>query len=462
MTAHTAPSELDRANPPPPAALRSFDFPAVESAELPTGMRLRVAPIHRLPVVTLTVLLPFGGSSEPSDLAGITSFTAALLEGGAGDRNAEQIAEDLESIGADLDVGVSWDATHVGITALASHFEQALEILTTLIREPTFPADEFERLRRERLAEVLQRRSEPRSLASLATAHALYDPASPYSRPLIGHQHTLGGLTRQDVLAFHAEHYRPSGATLIAAGDLELSRLQELAERCFGDWAGLREPRTIPTAAPRTDAPKITIVDRPDAAQAELRVGHVGVDRATPDFFPLTVMNAILGGSFSSRLNLNLRERHGYTYGAHSGFSMRRQPGPFVISAAVQTETVAAALREILHEVDRLQVGGPTDEEMEAARNYIAGVFPLRLQSTTGVVSRLAEVAVYDLPPDYLQTYRSQILAVSAEDVTRVARDYIRPESLKTVIVGSAAAVEPLLTAEGFHSATVITTEKLG
>lgn len=455
----SAANELDRSVAPAPAALRPFDFPDTASARLQPGIQVRVAPIHRLPVVTFTLLLPFGGSSEPGDRSGLASFTAALLEAGAGDRNAAEIAEALESIGAELDVGVSWDATHAGVTTLSSRLPEAVGILTSLLREPTFPAPEIERLRGERTAEIMQRQTEPRSLAGEVTARTLYDDASPYGRRLIGGLDSLAGLTRQDILAFHGETFRPAGATLLAAGDVTPEEVTALAEEHLGGWAGARDAGTVPRVRARAQAPQITLVDRPAAAQAELRVAHIGVDRATPDYFPLTVMNSILGGSFSSRLNLNLRERNGYTYGAHSGFAMRRQPGPFVISAAVQTEVSAAALREVFAEVRLLRDQGPTEEELTAARNYIAGVFPLRLQTTAGVVSRLAEVALYGLPEDYLQTYRQRVLAVSAADVQRVAREQVRPDELKVIVVGDATTIRPLLEAEGFGEIEIVTPE---
>lgn len=457
----SAAPELDRSVAPAPAPLRSFDFPETESARLQSGLRVCVAPIHRLPVVTFTLLLPVGGSSEPSDRSGLASFTAALLEAGAGDRDAAEIAEALESIGAELDVGVSWDATHAGVTVLSSRLPEAVAILASLLREPSFPAPEIERLRGERIAEIMQRRTEPRSLAGEVTARTLYDEASPYGRRLIGGLDSLAGLTRQDILAYHGETFRPAGATLLAAGDVTSAQVAELAGEHFGGWAGARATGTVPPVRPRAQAPRITVVDRPAAAQAELRVARIGVDRATPDYFPLTVMNSILGGSFSSRLNLNLRERNGYTYGAQSGFAMRRQPGPFVISAAVQTEVSAAALREVFAEVRLLRDHGPTEEELSAARNYIAGVFPLRLQTTAGVVSRLAEVALYELPEDYLQTYRERVQSVSAADVQRVAREQVPPDELKVIIVGDANTIKPLLEAEGFEAVQVITPDAL-
>ena len=436
---------LDRAIVPGPGPLRPFSFPAIERFRLDNGLPLLVARTEGPPVATLSLLVPGAGVHEPDDRAGLASLTGSLLESGAGERSAPAIAEAFEGLGAQFGVGTTWDITEVEVTALTSRLEPAARLAAELVRDPTFPAAEVDRVREEQIAAILQRRADPRGLANEAAARFLYAADSPFSRPLGGTAGTLRGLTRADVAAFHADHFSPFGATMVIAGNLDPEEARDFAGAAFGDWVAPPVSRPERSAAPATRERRVVIVDRPGSVQSELRVGHVGVARSTADYFPLIVMNTILGGAFTSRLNLNLRERQGFTYGVSSAFVMRRQPGPFIVSTAVQTEVTAAALREIFREIEQIREAPVTDSELEDARNYIAGVFPLRLETTDGVASRLAEMALHDLEDDYFDLYRDRVLAVSRDEVHRVARDAVRPEEMVVVVAGDAATVrEPL------------------
>lgn len=432
---------LDRSVPPGPGPLRPFSFPPIERARLANGLPLLIARTDGPPVATLALLLPAAGVHEPDDRAGLASLTGSLLESGAGERSAPEIAEAFEGLGAQFGVATTWDATEVEVTALTSRLAPAAELASELVRAPTFPGAEVERVREEQLAAILQRRADPRGLANEAAARFLYSEESPFSRPLGGSTSTLRGLTRSDVASFHADHFSPFGGTALIAGNLDPDQARELAEAAFGDWVGPAVTRPQRSADPASRARKVIIVDRPGSVQSELRVGHVGVDRATADYFPLVVMNTILGGAFTSRLNLNLRERQGFTYGVSSAFIMRRQPGPFIVSTAVQTEVTGPALREIFSEVERIREEPVTGSELEDARNYIAGVFPLRLETTEGVASRLAEMALHGLPEDYFDDYRDRVLGVAVDEVHRVAREHIRPDEMIVIVAGDAGAI---------------------
>ena len=434
-------SPLDRSVPPGRGPLRPFSFPPIERTRLGNGLPLVVARTEGPPVATLALLLPAAGVHEPDDRAGLASLTGSLLESGAGERSAPEIAEAFEGLGAQLGVATTWDATEVEVTALTSRLEPAARLVAELVQRPTFPDTEVERVREEQLSAILQRRADPRGLANEATARFLYSAGSPFSRPLGGSTATLRGLTRADVTTFHAEHFSPFGATALVAGNLDPDSARDLAEAAFGDWIGPAVTRPQRPVEPASRERRVIIVDRPGSVQSELRVGHVGVDRSTADYFPLVVMNTILGGAFTSRLNLNLRERQGFTYGVSSAFIMRRQPGPFIVSTAVQTEVTAPALREIFNEVERIREEPVTAPELEDARNYIAGVFPLRLETTEGVASRLAEMALHGLPEDYFDAYRDRVLAVPVDEVHRVAKDRIRPDEMAIVVVGDAGAI---------------------
>jgi zinc protease len=449
----------DRSVPPAPAPLRPFHFPPVQRRTLSNGMHVLVAEAHQLPVVTLGVSIPASGLDEDPARAGLAALTGALLDSGAAGRTGLEIAEELEGLGVLEDSGVSWDSTYVGFTGLRTRIEPAARVLADLVRRPDFPEAELDRVRAQRLAGIAQRRADPSLLANEAALRFIFDPATPYARALSGTLGTLEGLTRQDVEAYHAARYLPAGATLIAAGDLTADDAVRIGEACFGDWVGAPEPSTPPVVRPRSDAPRVVLVDRPGSVQSELRVGQVGIARTDPDYYAVVVMNQILGGGFSSRLNLSLRERHGYTYGLSSSFTTRCHPGPFVVATAVQSGATAASVREILHEVRAIRETEVAQAELDDARGYLAGVFPLRLETTAGIASRLSQIAVYGLPDDDIDRYRERILAVSAADVLRAAREHLDPDALVATVVGDAAELRPSL--EEFGEVRVVQPSEL-
>lgn len=438
---------LDRSRPPAPGALRPFDFPAISRLELSNGLPVYFAPSEGFGVVTMSVILDAGGVHDGNDRAGLASLTTSLLESGAAGRSAVQIADEIERLGLQLGTAASWDAAHVELTGLASTMRPGAAVVSDLIQRPSFPEAEVERIRNEQLAGIVQRRAEPRGLANEMAGRFIFADTSPFSRPLGGTTATVDGLTRSDVENFHSSRYSPGAGAVIVAGDLAADEAQRLAETAFGGWAGPRTEPIAPDTTARFGDTRVVLVDRPGAVQSELRVGHLGVARDTPDFFQIIVMNAILGGAFSSRLNMNLRERHGFTYGVSSSFVMRRQPGPFLVSTAVQTEVTAAALTEVFTELRRIREAPVAPEELIDARSYLAGTFPLRLQTTDGLASRLAELAVNRLPLDYFDDYRDRILAVTGEEVLGAATDHLRPESATVVVVGDASAIRPAVEA---------------
>jgi zinc protease len=342
---------------------------------------------------------------------------------------------------------VSWDAASVGFTVHADRLEQALALLAEIVRRPAFPEAQVERLRDERLADILQRRKDPRALAADAASRFIFQDDVPYGRPLIGLEATVATVRADELRAFHASRYGGASAALIMTGAIEPDRAYAVAAQHFADWRGERVPQTDFPVVPRAEETRVHVVDRPGSVQSEIRLGQTGVARRHPDYFPLLVMNTILGGAFTSRLNMNLRERHGFTYGASSGFALRRRPGPFVVEVAVATDVTVRAIEEALREIGGLRADGPTEAELDNARDYLRGVLPLRLQTTAALAGRAAELVVFDLPTDYFQDYRARIAAVTGEDVHRVAREIIRPDRMAVVVVGDASQVEAPLRA---------------
>ena len=431
----------DRVAVPPRGALRPFHFHPVHRRSLANGLSILVAEVRNFPVVTIDLVIDAGALSEPPERAGVAALTAGLLESGAAGMSAAEIAERVDGLGLSLDAGVSWDTAQTGFTCLRSRLEPAFELLAALARESTFPAEEVDRVRDERVTGIVQRRGTPSSAADEAANRWIYAPGSPFARPLGGMLRTLQGITRDEVAAFYARRYRPETTTLVAAGDISVDEAVALAERWFGDWEGGGVGITPPASGPRLDQTTVVLLDRPGAVQSELRVGHVGVERTSPDYSAVTVMNAILGGTFSSRLNLNLRERLGFTYGASSVFAPRRLAGPFSMTTAVQTEVTAQAVAEMLRDLREMRESEVAAAELDDARNFLAGVFPLGLQTTDGVAGKVNTLATYGLPDDYWDGYREGLLAVTAADVLDAARRRLWPERAAIVVAGDAARI---------------------
>ncbi len=444
-------SVLDRTVPPKASAIRPFVFPPVSRGEIGDGLTVLAARHGRLPVVTAQVVVDAGAAREGQDLAGLAHLTAQVLDSGTATRTGEALAWAFERIGVELTAEVVWDAMMLHLTAPSARLEPALTLLADVVRNASFPDAEVRRLRDEQLAEILHRLKEPRALANDVALRFIFGSDSPYGRPLIGTGERVRALLRDHVARFYGSHFVPTNLTLMLVGDIDVARASELAGRHFGDWRpGPGSPRAMPQTH-QTEHRRTTVflVDRPEAAQSEIRIGHVGVARDHPDYFPLLVMNALLGGAFTSRLNLSLRERHGFTYGVRSGFGFRRQPGPFVIQTAVATEVTGRAVEEILREVRLLHAEGASEEEVDNARRYLAGTLPLELQTTEQLARQIADLVVFSLPDDYFVGYAARIASVLREDVNRVAREQLEPDNLAIVIVGNAAAVEADLKALG-------------
>lgn len=438
---------VDRTRPPEPGSLRPFHFPDVTAGRLGNGLEVRVARMARLPLVSVKLVLPAGESRLGHGRAGLAVLTGDALEGGTRHRSGAELAEALERLGANLSVSTGWDATTVSLSCMADRLADALPLLAETVLEPAFPADEVERTRSQRLARIQERLKDPGSLAHDAAARFIYADDVPYARPLGGTVESVEPVGPDDARALVDAHFLPLGAGAVVVGDVDADEVEALLEAHFGAWDGEAPPPDDPEAAPRSRERRVHLVHRPGAVQSELRLGHVGVSRTTDDYFPLTVVNTVLGGSFTSRLNRTLREEKGYTYGVRSRFAMRRGPGPFTISTAVESEVTADAVAEALRQVETLLGEGPTDEEVESARDYTTGVFPLRLETTGQVAGRIAELLVYGLPDDYWSHYREGIRGVPTDEALAAARRRIRPDEMAVVVVGDADEVRASLEA---------------
>ena len=435
---------VDRASAPLPSEPRPYHFPHISRTTLPNGLRVLVAENHNAPVVSVRGLVRSGADHDDAATAGLASITADLLDEGAGSRDALRLADDLGLIGASLGTGADWDATYVSLDVLSRNAEAALEMFGDVNARPTLPEDGLERVRAERLNEILQQRNEPAAIAGKRFASLLYGTGA-YGNSVMGNADSVARITLDDVRRFYREHFLPNNSSVVVSGDIDAKQAVELVTRALGSWAAGVEPPRPEVSPIGIDATRVYVIDRPQAVQSEIRIGHLGVPRSTEDYFPLTVMNAIFGGVFNSRINLNLRERHGYTYGARSQFAFRRQAGPFVLAAPVRNEVTRESVTEMISELRRIRTGDIEDRELDDVKNYLMGVFPATVQTASDIASRLIDIELYTLPENYFDHYRENIADVTKDDIANVARKYLDPDRLLIVIVGNAREIrDPL------------------
>jgi zinc protease len=446
---------------PTPGEPRPYEFPGFDRAILDNGLTVLTVHLPGRPLVSAQAVLRNGAADEPAAEAGATVLSARALTEGTERYDAVGLVEATERLGASLHAEASWDAYFAGVDVPAERLAPAIELLAEVLAHPTFPAAEVERLRDERLNDILQARADARRRVDEVFAATIYRDDSPYHRPAAGLADTVAELDRGRLDAAWSRGLDPARMTVLVAGDLEGIDPVGLIGRTMGDWGrapGAVDPGPI-VAAPAASGRRLRLVDKPGAPQTEIRVGHVGSSRRIPDFHALSVMGAILGGLFNSRLNMKLREEKGYTYGAHAGFDLRRAAGPFSARAAVNTEVTAAALSDLLAELERIRTEPVTEAELRAARDFLIGVFPLRFETPGPVVGALSGMVVHGLPDDELATYRTRIEAVTVADVLAAARAHIVLEDASAVLVGDAAKVGDELAALGFAELEVVRDE---
>ena len=443
---------------PTPGTPREYHFPPFERARLGNGLTVVFANVPGRPLLGAALIMPGGGWTEPADQAGITVLTARAMPEGTKRLDANEFIEASERLGAEIHADASWEALTATMEVPRSRFGAALALMAEMAFEPAFPGDEVERLRDERLNDLLQAWSDPRRRSERVFPETVYAPDTPYSRPLAGVQSTVRNLDRDAVVERHRRLLDPSRSTLVVCGDLTGVPLMELAEEHLGRMSAGPEGSADGElgVAPHPAGARIVLVDRPSAPQSELRIGHVGVPRKTPDFHAISVLNAILGGTFNSRLNRVIREEKGYSYGIHSSFDMRRRAGPFVVRTAVETAVTVPALVETLRIVREFGQTEVEPEELKIARDYLVGVFPLRFESAAQVGAALSGLVIFGLPDDELDRYRPQISAIGAADVLAAANRNIRPSEMSVVVVGDAKQVEGPLRDAGLGEVEVI------
>lgn len=451
----------DRSQPPPlgpPPALR---LPDIQKTTLSNGVPVWIIEQHRVPLVQVNVLLRGGSSLDRAGRFGLASLVAAMLDEGAGTRSALELADAVEYLGADLSTSSSFDYSAVRLSTPVKNLGPALDLLADVVLRPTFPANELERLKKERLTSLVQAQDNPAAIVGYAFPRVVFGPTHRYGTPATGLAPAIEAITADEARAFYKEHYTSGYATIVVAGDVSAAQAKAALDRAFGAWpaSGSRAAVAPIPQAPQLTRREVVIVDKPGAAQSQIRIGWVGVPRSTSEYATLEVLNTILGGSFTSRLNQNLRERNGYTYGAASIFDMRTSAGPFFATAGVQTDKTAEALKEFFVELDGIANPVP-DEELDKARNYVALGFPSEFETTRNLSQKLEELIVYNLPEDAYRSFVGAVQRVTAADVQKAAARYIQPDKMAVVVVGDRKVIEPGIAALGLGPIRVVPIEE--
>jgi zinc protease len=442
---------------PLPGQPRTYRFPGFRRERLDNGLTILTSHLPGRPLLAAQVLLEGGAGSEPANRGGVTVLTAEAMSEGTARRSAIEMIEASERLGASLHADAGWETLAASLEVPARRFGPALELLAEMLLTAVFPEREVDRLRDERLNDLLQARAEPRRRAERAFLEAIYAPSSPFGRPIGGNEATVPGLDRAAVVERHGRLLDPSRATVILAGDLTGVPAVETISAALGAWtaSGGRTPAAGVDVSRHPAGRRVVLVDRPGSPQTEVRIGHVGLPRLIPDYHAVVVTSAILGGLFNSRLQRLLREERGYTYGVGAGFELRRAAGPFAVRMAVQTDVTVPAIDAALGELRRMRESTVSHEELEAARDYLIGVFPLRFEVPAQVVAAIAGIVVVGLPDDELDRYRPAVAAVTAEEV-QAAAAHIEPDSAVIALVGDAARIESGLHAAGFGPVEVV------
>lgn len=434
----------DRSQRPAAGPVPELKLPPLQQFTLGNGVRVLVIEKRDVPIVQMNLIVNAGAVSDDPAKPGIASLTADMLDEGAGNRNALEIADAFEMLGARFVVRAGLHTTTLSVRAQKDRLPEALAIVGDVVLRPTFPAAELDRIRAERLTALVRQHDQPGAISAVLFDETLFGKNHPYGRSPTGSEATLRSVTPNDLRAFWQAHWKPDNATVVVVGDVTASTIRTALDQTFGAWQrGAASPRTVSPAG-QVSGRRIIVVDKPGAAQSVVRLARVGPPRSTPDYFALQVLNTILGGSFTSRLNQNLREKNGFAYGAGSSFDFRPSTGAWSAASNVQTQSTGPAVREILNELNAIREPIPQDE-IDRAKNYLAMGYPSGFQSAAEIAARLADVVQYNLPLDYFNTFTQRVLAVNRADVERVARQYIDPANVTITIVGDRKVIEPQL-----------------
>jgi zinc protease len=447
-------SEPFRQQPPAGAGELALQLPSATRTSLGNGLSVVALTQRNLPLVHARVVIRSGSAADPGDIPGLAGFLAEMLEAGTPGRSATEVAAAVENLGSSLSVSADTDTVQVSFTCMTEHFAAILAVVADVVRNPAFAEDELVRVRERQLAELAQALANPGSMAARRFRERVYPGPHPYAHTTLGSDAGIRAVSGESLRSFHQRYFRPQNAAVVVVGDVETEAAVAAMQEQFGTWAD-----DFPGGAQGSNRPwheddhmllqprAIDLVHKAGAPQSQLRIGHVSVSRHHAEYFNLVIMNAILGGVFNSRINMNLREDKGYTYGARSYFDFALLQGPFVVYAGVRTDATAAAIREVLKEIDTIRSADVSEAELTQAKNAYTLSLPGYFQSISGIAGMLASLYLFDLPLDYFQTLPEKLRAVTVADVRRVAQSFLHPESLQIVVVGDRDKVQTDLAA---------------
>jgi zinc protease len=431
--------ETFRREPPAPLAPRPLNLPAAEELTLANGLRVVLVESKRFPLVSLRLAFPTGNAHDPADRPGLTDIVAGMLNEGTESRTSRQIADEVARIGATLNAGANSDYTTVAASALSNFSDEILELTADVCLRPSFPEDELELTKQNTLQNLIAQRGQASFLAGERVSQVVYG-AHPY-HVVAPTPESVEATTREEVAGFHRSIFIPNNAVLVVGGDFDRAKLLRRVEELFGAWQRAQPLGGDFPAPPARESRAVYLVDRPGSAQSNIVIANLAIARTHPDYYSALLMHTVLGANASSRLFMNLREEKGYTYGAYTNLDARRDAGSFRATAEVRTPVTGDSLKEFFYEFDRIREEDVSEKELRDAKSYLTGIFPIRLEALDGLIDQLVQIRMFDLPADYLETYRDRVQAVTRDEVRRAAREYVTPERAAIVIVGDAAAL---------------------
>lgn len=446
---------VDRSRLPEPGRVRGFRFPTIEKSVLANGLRVWTISHPSIPLTSLLLLVKRGASSDPAGREGLSAMTLDMLDEGSGDRSAIAMHEALAAIGAQLETDIGPDASLIGTTVLSRFADRALHLLSDMVVRPAMREDDFARVRQLRLHRLVQLRDMPGALADRTFTSLLYG-SHPYGHTPLGNERSLTQMSADDVRAFHQAVLRPGETTLVAVGDCDHDTIHRLAADAFAEWQGHAAAPTLfhddlPSPA------RLNIIPRAGAPQSELRIGHVAVGRNTPDYHALVAANMVLGGQFVSRLNLNLREDKGFTYGVRTSFDFRQQPGPFTLQVSVHTAATGQAIEESIAEIGDIRGGRPvTAEELAMGVAALTRGYARNFETAEQMARAVTQLVLHDLPDDYFANFVPAVERITPDDVMRAAERHLHPDRLTTLIVGDLEAIGASLASLGLGDPVVL------
>lgn len=429
-----------RKQAPKSPAPSPFKMPTVIKYKLQNGLSVELVEDHRVPFTTVGLGIKAGGANDPKDFQGVASLVASMLSEGTKSKSSKQIAEEIDFIGGAFSANAGADFTVISASALSQYNARLFDVLGDVLLSPSFADDELKLRKTNLIQELKIRRSKPDFLVEEKFADVVFG-AHPYSF-VAPKPEVVAKINREQLLDFQKRFFVPGQTVMVVIGDFKVDEMKTLIEKVFGAWRSGEVANAAVAVTPKQSGKKIYLVDRPGSVQSNVKLGNLGLKRNDPDFFAMTVANQVLGGAAVSRLFSNIRESKGYTYGAYSEMSARRDPGSLSAKADVRTEVTAPAVQEFLYELERVRNVKATDKEMESSKNYLVGSFQLGLETQSGLAQRLLEGQLYNLPDDYLESYGQKIMAVNADDVRRVARRYVDLDNLVITVVGDANKIK--------------------